>query len=388
VLARLFALAGGQDGIALGTAREVILIDVATGSRETLIFPGNRNNIRQVVVSPNGRQVAIKSVETFTRVNGVERSPGDQIWVLDRDGSNQIELLSETLGGTNGFGFGGSMVFLDDGETFVFDAGEDASPPLVSFSLDLGSGVQTRLERNVGDISPNGRFVLSSPDYWDRDPDENGVFDTSWELLDLSGIQTASGFFSSGAPQIDNRGNVFSILTFGDSNRQNACTEPSTSPEGFGVSQIDLVNSVHVGWLPLRLGALSQRSDFFRNPPIRCGNVSVELSEGAPFVVADLSLETGERLPDFRPQVHITDAVFQGQALPEPLPDPDGASQVFNGASTAEEFPLCAVQVERGTGHCFATDDARQQYISDDLIGNPQFGTVWIGRFDEEVVAP
>ena len=52
------------------------------------------------------------------------------------------------------------------------------------------------------------------------------------------------------------------------------------------------------------------------------------------------------------------------------------------------DSPFCAVGVDTLVGWCFEDDDRRSQYIEDALIGVSDLEPIWIGRFDEEVVAP
>jgi len=67
---------------------------------------------------------------------------------------------------------------------------------------------------------------------------------------------------------------------------------------------------------------------------------------------------------------------------PEPF-DVSGAS----GPGNTFDYPWCLAQIT-GDAYCFDTSAARQSYIEGELIGHPEYGTIWIGRFDEEVVAP
>lgn len=50
--------------------------------------------------------------------------------------------------------------------------------------------------------------------------------------------------------------------------------------------------------------------------------------------------------------------------------------------------PWCTVNVGSMLGYCFATTVERETYIATQLLGVPDLGDIWIGRFDEEVVAP
>jgi len=71
------------------------------------------------------------------------------------------------------------------------------------------------------------------------------------------------------------------------------------------------------------------------------------------------------------------------ESLPEP-PEPFVEHSFGNDPTN----PLCVVPLESNTGYCFADETTRMAYIENALIDNPQYGTIWIGRFDEEVVAP
>lgn len=76
--------------------------------------------------------------------------------------------------------------------------------------------------------------------------------------------------------------------------------------------------------------------------------------------------------------------------LPAPsLPRPDFSfSTTLWGQVNSTLWPECLVQVSSETGWCFETIEERDQYIASSLLGEAKFGDIWIGRFDEEVVAP
>lgn len=70
-----------------------------------------------------------------------------------------------------------------------------------------------------------------------------------------------------------------------------------------------------------------------------------------------------------------------------PLPfRSDLGSVPFDSATSAE--PWCLVQIEDSSSACFESSSNRETYIQEELLGNSDYGTIWIGRFDEEVVAP
>ena len=80
-----------------------------------------------------------------------------------------------------------------------------------------------------------------------------------------------------------------------------------------------------------------------------------------------------------RPSLPPPDIAFVN---PEPF-DPTGEP----GSGNTSEYGSCLAQV-RGNGYCFESTEAREAYIETELIGRPEYGDIWIGRFDEEVVAP
>jgi|GEM_PF-5638550 len=71
----------------------------------------------------------------------------------------------------------------------------------------------------------------------------------------------------------------------------------------------------------------------------------------------------------------------------EALPSPAVVESVLLSDATVSE-PYCVAQVETSAGYCFGAIADRETYIIGQLLGRPVLGTIWIGRFDEEAVAP
>lgn len=88
-------------------------------------------------------------------------------------------------------------------------------------------------------------------------------------------------------------------------------------------------------------------------------------------------------------QSHIALAtpVNPPQSLPNPLNlGYDG--NPYTGSFSSEFYPLCVVAIDINDGWCFSDTFGRDGYIEDALLGTNDYGTIWIGRFDEEAVAP
>jgi len=78
---------------------------------------------------------------------------------------------------------------------------------------------------------------------------------------------------------------------------------------------------------------------------------------------------------------------ISGHTSDIPTPTDGVPLENFDGAGNSTAHPWCLAQVE-GLGFCFGDSAARDLYIETALLGHPEYGDIWIGRFDEEVVAP
>jgi len=106
--------------------------------------------------------------------------------------------------------------------------------------------------------------------------------------------------------------------------------------------------------------------------------------DGDRLVVPVSGFSNARRIYDISGYVHVPN-----EALPPPT-QVNGVegTHVAYLANLGSEHPHCAVNVDSGQGWCFELSADREAYIDNGLLGNPGYGTIWIGRFDEEVVAP
>ncbi|MEZ4774309.1 MAG: amidohydrolase family protein [Bacteroidia bacterium] len=144
------------------------------GGKATLISGGNPYEV-QPRFSPDGKRILFTS----------DRSGGDNIWVMDRDGSNRKQLTKEDFRLLN------NPVWTPDGQYFVARKHYTATRSLGAgemwlYHISGGSGIQLTKRKNdqqdAGEpfVSPDGRYVYYSEDMsggssFEYNKDPNGM---------------------------------------------------------------------------------------------------------------------------------------------------------------------------------------------------------------------
>lgn len=374
------------------------IVDVDTGAIETTLLDARsvQGRLLSVEVSPNGSKVYAEILEPF------QPWQGTRLTYLDRDAAAGEWQVLVDIPEETGIFRKPTAVFLEDNNTLLYEEGE-TDRYLSAFSLNISTGETTDLE--IGPLaaaSPNGRFVVSDfGEVVDRDPDGDGAFDVANAAsIYFSSFPNYAGSFDTPRPgdvdsrawqdlfSVDNGGTVVQLAGVGFSRD---CTELSSRSEAYGVLQYNVVDQVFEAWWPLSPHPLLGSGPTFNSVSPCFGSMRVGSLAQSAWVYTDQAL-----LPDDADQLHdlyVTGSVAAGPLGIGLTPTGDFSLVPFDPAnpSAGADYPECLANVSDGLTSfpraCFKVGE-REAFIAEILADGDENDVIWIGRFDEEVVAP
>ena len=112
--------------------------------------------------------------------------------------------------------------------------------------------------------------------------------------------------------------------------------------------------------------------------------------DSAPSFIAEVAIYDRILSPD---EISEHFSLAEPVAPPPAIPSPFEVG-IFSFANYRTDLSAqpgrfsCAVQTTTSVGWCFADPDNLELYIAEALLGEPQFGPIWLGDITEEVVSP